>query len=93
MTVPYRPEAHAAFAAIKALDHIKPSEALAIMKTLFDHINMQADTTAEATMWENNTLEALARAADTIEFPDSDDRRERLKKAEGPDWAKTNLWA
>jgi acyl-CoA reductase-like NAD-dependent aldehyde dehydrogenase len=92
MTVQYRGEVVAALDAIKAIRSPTPSEVLAIMKTLYDHINMQADTTAEATMWENNTLEALARAADTIEFPETDDRRERLKKAEGPDYASKNLW-
>lgn len=45
------------------------NEALAAIKQLRDKINDEADTTAEAEMWENNVLEALDRAADLIEFP------------------------
>ncbi len=44
-------------------------DTLKAIKQLRDRINNEADTTAEAEMWENEVLEALDRAADLIEFP------------------------
>lgn len=44
-------------------------EALAAIKALRGKINDEADTTAEAEMWENGVLDALDRVSDLIEFP------------------------